>query len=210
MPGSEVNDVVNWDEFLILNYLDIFRSSLQKDIENNIEMDREKIREVLNDLVRKGFVRRVDDQWQIEHAGREEMKRLRREVLESSGRREEVLSYCKEFEELNTWFKDLVTRWQVKNEGGMLVPNDHSDPEYDLAIIRELGELHRKTVDVLEKLSKVLPILKTYITRLNRALNLVMRGKIEYLSGVDVQSYHNIWFELHEGLLRLSGLKRVE
>jgi len=202
--------VVNWDEFLILNYLDIFRSSLQKDIENNIEMDREKIREVLNDLMRKGFVRRVDDQWQIEHAGREEMKRLRREVLESSGRREEVLSYCKEFEELNTWFKDLVTRWQVKNEGGMLVPNDHSDPEYDLAIIRELGELHRKTVDVLEKLSKVLPILKTYITRLNRALNLVMRGKIEYLSGVDVQSYHNIWFELHEGLLRLSGLKRVE
>jgi len=202
--------VVNWDEFLILNYLDIFRSSLQKDIENNIEMDREKIREVLNDLVRKGFVRRVDDQWQIEHAGREEMKRLRREVLESSGRREEVLSYCKEFEELNTWFKDLVTRWQVKNEGGMLVPNDHSDPEYDLAIIRELGELHRKTVDVLEKLSKVLPILKTYITRLNRALNLVMRGEIEYLSGVDVQSYHNIWFELHEGLLRLSGLKRVE
>lgn len=202
--------MVNWDEFLILNYLDIFRSSLQKDIENNIEMDREKIREVLNDLMRKGFVRRVDDQWQIEHAGREEMKRLRREVLESSGRREEVLSYCKEFEELNTWFKDLVTRWQVKNEGGMLVPNDHSDPEYDLAIIRELGELHRKTVDVLEKLSKVLPILKTYITRLNRALNLVMRGKIEYLSGVDVQSYHNIWFELHEGLLRLSGLKRVE
>ena len=202
--------MVNWDEFLILNYLDIFRSSLQKDIENNIEMDREKIREVLNDLVRKGFVRRVDDQWQIEHAGREEMKRLRREVLESSGRREEVLSYCKEFEKLNTWFKDLVTRWQVKNEGGMLVPNDHSDPEYDLAIIRELGELHRKTVDVLEKLSKVLPILKTYITRLNRALNLVMRGEIEYLSGVDVQSYHNIWFELHEGLLRLSGLKRVE
>ena len=202
--------MVNWDEFLILNYLDIFRSSLQKDIENNIEMDKEKIREVLNDLLRKGFVRRVDDQWQIEHAGREEMKRLRREVLESSGRREEVLSYCKEFEELNTWFKDLVTRWQVKNEGGMLVPNDHSDPEYDLAIIRELGELHRKTVDVLEKLSKVLPVLKTYITRLNRALNLVMRGKIEYLSGVDVQSYHNIWFELHEGLLRLSGLKRVE
>jgi len=202
--------VVNWDEFLILNYLDIFRSSLQKDIENNIEIDKEKIREVLNDLLRKGFVRRVDDQWQIEHAGREEMKRLRREVLESSGRREEVLSYCKEFEELNTWFKDLVTRWQVKNEGGMLVPNDHSDPEYDLAIIRELGELHRKTVDVLEKLSKVLPILKTYITRLNRALNLVMRGEIEYLSGVDVQSYHNIWFELHEGLLRLSGLKRVE
>ena len=202
--------MVNWDEFLILNYLDIFRYSLQKDIENNIEMDKEKIREVLNDLLRKGFVRRVDDQWQIEHAGREEMKRLRREVLESSGRREEVLSYCKEFEELNTWFKDLVTRWQVKNEGGMLVPNDHSDPEYDLAIIRELGELHRKTVDVLEKLSKMLPILKTYITRLNRALNLVMRGKIEYLSGVDVQSYHNIWFELHEGLLRLSGLKRVE
>ena len=202
--------MVNWDEFLILNYLDIFRSSLQEDIENNIEMDKEKIREVLNDLLRKGFVRRVDDQWQIEHAGREEMKRLRREVLESSGRREEVLSYCKEFEELNTWFKDLVTRWQVKNEGGMLVPNDHSDPEYDLAIIRELGELHRKTVDVLEKLSKVLPILKTYITRLNRALNLVMRGEIEYLSGVDVQSYHNIWFELHEGLLRLSGLKRVE
>ena len=202
--------MVNWDEFLILNYLDIFRSSLQEDIENNIEMDKEKIREVLNDLLRKGFVRRVDDQWQIEHAGREEMKRLRREVLESSGRREEVLSYCKEFEELNTWFKDLVTRWQVKNEGGMLVPNDHSDPEYDLAIIRELGELHRRTVDVLEKLSKVLPILKTYITRLNRALNLVMRGEIEYLSGVDVQSYHNIWFELHEGLLRLSGLKRVE
>ncbi|MCD6260622.1 MAG: hypothetical protein J7J28_02370 [Thaumarchaeota archaeon] len=202
--------MVDWDEFLVLNYLDIYGSSSQEDIEDNVKIVGEKIQEILSDLLRRGLVRRVDDRWEIEHAGREEMKRLRQEVLEGSGRRDEIILYCKEFEELNTWFKDLVTRWQVKNEGGMLVPNDHSDPEYDLAIIRELGELHKKTLKVLEKLSNVLPILKTYIMRLNRALNLVRRGEIEYLSGVDVQSYHNIWFELHEGLLRLSGLKRVE
>ena len=202
--------MIDWDEFLILNYLDIFKSSCQKDIERDTTLDKEKIEKILTNFSKRGLVRKTDEQWQIEPTGEEEIKRLRYEILGDLDKKEKVLSYCREFEDINKRFKDLVTRWQVKNEDGMLVPNDHTDPEYDLAIIEELNAIHKETIELLKKMSAMLPILELYIVRFNRALNFITDGKIEYLSDLDYQSYHGIWFELHETLLKLSGLKRIE
>ena len=36
----------------------------------------------------------------------------------------------------------------------------------------------------------------------------MLSGEIDYVSGVKVGSYHTVWFELHEDLLRLLGRSR--
>ena len=115
-----------------------------------------------------------------------------------------------EFENVNKRFKELVTRWQLKDEGGALVPNDHSDPEYDMNIIEELNEVHKEAVKILEKISDVFPFFNRYAPRFERALRLLMEGELGYMADSDKQSYHTIWFELHETLLKMSGMKRVE
>ena len=55
-----------------------------------------------------------------------------------------------------------------------------------------------------------LPRLVRYADRLSEALDRVDDGQIEFVSGVKVSSYHTVWFELHEDLLRLLNRKREE
>ena len=197
------------DEFIVLDYLDAFKLADESFIEEDTGIEKSRLSEILAKLSEKGLIKRVDGQWQIEKAGEEEAKRYREKMLEESGRKDEVLEYCRKFEELNARFKELVTRWQMKEEDGTMVPNDHSDPEYDMAILEQLNVIHSETKKLLEKLSEILPIYKRYIPRFEKALKLLMDGNIEYMD-LDRQSYHNIWFELHESLLKLSGMKRVE
>ena len=44
--------------------------------------------------------------------------------------------------------------------------------------------------------------------RLAEALARASAGETDYVSGVRVASYHTVWFELHEDLLRLLGRTR--
>jgi hypothetical protein len=44
--------------------------------------------------------------------------------------------------------------------------------------------------------------------RLNAALDRISAGDNDYVSGVRVDSYHTVWFELHEDLLATLGIER--
>ena len=195
--------------FLVLNYFDIFKT-VSLDSLSVLGLDKEELDLALRKLLEHNLIRRLNDEFEITDLGQEEVARYRKEVLKAMDKREKFLKYCEEFEEINKRFKDLVTRWQLKNENGKLVPNDHSDPDYDLALIEELNDIHRETVEILEKLAKILTIFKKYIPRLEKALSLLMDGDLGYMADSDKQSYHTIWFELHETLLKMSGMKRVE
>jgi hypothetical protein len=111
------------------------------------------------------------------------------------------------FEIVNAHLKKLMTQWQTIEIAGELLPNDHSDANYDEKIIRRLEELH----DDFEKISLdfviAVPRLSRYRERLGEALGKIDDGLREYVSGVNVESYHTVWFELHEDLLRM--LERV-
>ncbi|MCD6235712.1 MAG: hypothetical protein J7J94_01790, partial [Thaumarchaeota archaeon] len=63
---------------------------------------------------------------------------------------------------------------------------------------------------ILEKLATIFPFFKKYVPRFEKALSLLMDGDLGYMADSDKQSYHTIWFELHETLLKMSGMKRVE
>lgn len=114
------------------------------------------------------------------------------------------------FEEINHEVLALMTRWQTIVVGGTEMPNDHSDAEHDARLLDELGGLHRRAVPTLDAFAGLVPRLTVHRDALDAALDRAGAGETDYVSGVRVPSYHTVWFELHEDLLRLLGRTREE
>ena len=55
-----------------------------------------------------------------------------------------------------------------------------------------------------------LPRLADYRVRLGRAIDRVHAGDHHYVASPRVDSYHSVWFELHEDLIQLAGRSRAE
>ncbi|OBE92651.1 hypothetical protein [Mycobacterium sp. 852002-10029_SCH5224772] len=114
-----------------------------------------------------------------------------------------------DFQAVNTDFKHLVTDWQLKGGPGG-VPNTHEDPEYDAAVLARLDDVHTRTVPIVEAAATHLPRLNAYATKLAAALDKVKAGETAWLSRPLIDSYHTVWFELHEELIVAVGLTRAE
>jgi len=119
-----------------------------------------------------------------------------------------VASGYDRFEAINTELKQLITEWQTMTVAGETVPNDHSDKDYDARLIDRLGDLHERAEPMLAGLAKALPRLRRYTDRLAAALDKAETGDIAFVSGAKIDSYHTVWFELHEDLLRILDRKR--
>ncbi len=118
-----------------------------------------------------------------------------------------VAGYGK-FEIINNELKQLITDWQTMMVAGETVPNDHSNAEHDEKIIAQLGDLHERAEPMLVALTTALPRLLRYSARLSAALDKAENGEINFVSGAKIDSYHTVWFELHEDLLRILDRKR--
>jgi len=98
------------------------------------------------------------------------------------------------FSDLNGTFKQLCTDWQT----------GHDRP----TCIERLRALDRAVGELLTDLAAVLPRTARYGPRLREALARLSAGDesafLQPLSG----SYHDIWMELHEDLLRTLGRSR--
>ncbi|TVQ44894.1 MAG: hypothetical protein EA371_12805 [Gammaproteobacteria bacterium] len=114
------------------------------------------------------------------------------------------------FEAVNTRCKTLVSQWQVREVDGETVPNDHSDAEYDQAIIDGIHAIYRAVKPALVGLAEALPRISAYPRRFERALEQIGAGDLRYLAAPMLESFHTVWFELHEELIRLSGRTRAD
>lgn len=112
------------------------------------------------------------------------------------------------FERVNRKLLELFTDWQMMPAGGERIPNDHTDPDYDREIVDRLGALHERALKPLERFRDLDARLGEYIRRLEAAYDRVLAGEHDYVSGARVDSYHTVWFELHEDLLRMLGRER--
>lgn len=115
-----------------------------------------------------------------------------------------------QFEILNTELKQLMTDWQVVTVAGQRIPNDHSDPGHDARIIDRLGALHERAEPILARLESGIPALAFYRRALLEALENAEDGDIAWVSDAARESYHTLWFELHEELIRALGGTRTE
>jgi hypothetical protein len=114
------------------------------------------------------------------------------------------------FEQINVQLKTLITDWQTIEVGGARVANDHSDASYDIRIVDRLGNLHERADRILAQLVQGLPRLEYYRRKLTEALERAEDGHSEWVSDARLPSYHTLWFELHEDLLRILGRRRAE
>lgn len=106
--------------------------------------------------------------------------------------------------------KEVVTAWQMSEVDGAPVLNDHSDQEYDSAVLERLALLHQDAAAWLEPLGSGLARMVDYLSRLHRAASLVAEGDYGYIASPRVDSYHSVWFELHEDLILLAGRSRAD
>ena len=115
------------------------------------------------------------------------------------------------FERINRKLLELFTDWQmIPAAGGERVANDHSDAEYDHGIVDRLGDQHERAEKVLDSFAELEPRLSIYKERLDAAYDKVLAGDHDWVSAVRIDSYHTVWFELHEDLLRMLGREREE
>jgi pyruvate,orthophosphate dikinase len=114
------------------------------------------------------------------------------------------------FIELDGEMKEIVTAWQMREVDGEQVLNDHTDADYDATVLGRLAGLHEQASAWLAPLYAGLPRLASYGRRLDAAAAAAAGGDGMYIASPRVDSYHGVWFELHEDLIRLAGKTREE
>jgi pyruvate, orthophosphate dikinase len=111
---------------------------------------------------------------------------------------------------INDEVKQIVTDWQMREVDGQLVLNDHQDPAHDANVIARLQDVDAKVSAALASLCEALPRFDCYARRLQRALARIGDGDHTMVAAPIKDSYHTVWFELHEELIVLSGRERTE
>ena len=144
----------------------------------------------------------------ITGTGRTRLETLLAEERQGIDRAAIAAAY-RDFRPVNAEFKALVTDWQLKGgpEGS---PNAHDDAEYDAAVLARLEEVHARVTQIIEAAAAQLPRLRAYSAKLRAALDKTTSGEITWLTRPLIDSYHTVWFELHEELILATGLTREE
>jgi len=116
-----------------------------------------------------------------------------------------------EFHAVNDLFKQVVTAWQMRDIAGESVPNDHDDADYDAGVVARLrDEVHIAIEPIIAAVATNEARFARYADRLSAALGAVEGGDVQMVAHPLRDSYHTVWFELHEELIRLSGRNRAD
>jgi hypothetical protein len=115
----------------------------------------------------------------------------------------------RDFGSVNADFKALVTDWQLTGGAGGQ-PNTHEDAEYDDAVLARLERVQERVLPIIATAAAQLPRLSAYSVKLRTALAKVKAGEVAWLTRPLIDSYHTVWFELHEELILALGMTREE
>ena len=106
-------------------------------------------------------------------------------------------------------FKRLITDWQMRTIDGRQVLNDHADAAYDASVRERLCGFHREAKSLIEEICVTASRLKPFSSRFARAAAAAAAGDGSMIASPLKDSYHTVWFELHEELMHLSGRSRA-
>jgi hypothetical protein len=108
------------------------------------------------------------------------------------------------FLSVNNRVLKLSSDWQVRDG----VPNDHSDSIYDEEVIDRLSELNDRVRSCMRKMTSCAPRFAPYGERLDSCVERLLAGDKSAFTAPLAESYHTVWFELHQDLLLTLGLER--
>jgi|SRR5581483_8387423 len=198
-------------EFLTLHCLTMKQLASPAHVEAIVGVPAAEAKVALGRLVESGDVKEARGNFVLMPAGRERLDARYREIYKAVRQSDTFTGAYARFERVNADLKKLITDWQTMTVAGQLTPNDHSDADYDNRIIDRLCALHERVEPILDGFAAEVPRLARHKARLDAALDKVSaEGDRDYVSGVRVDSYHTVWFELHEDLLRILDTERDE
>lgn len=143
--------------------------------------------------------------WSLTPAGRKLAAGLVADELSAAGVRPVVEQAYRDFLGLNHAMLGACTAWQLR-DGRM---NDHLDEAYDASVVADLARLHEHAVPLTTALASALDRFGSYGPRFAAALERVQQGEGEWFTRPVIDSYHTVWFELHEDLLATLGRERA-
>jgi hypothetical protein len=166
----------------------------------------------LEALAAEGLVVRREGRvsgWSLTPTGRAHHAERVADDLAAAGSRTVIEDAYRRFLGLNADMLAVCTDWQLRTAAGASVPNDHSDADYDAGVIGRLGAIHDGVVPVTGDLAGSMARFGRYGDRLTGALVRVRAGEHQWFTKPVIDSYHTVWFELHEDLLCTLGLERA-
>lgn len=146
--------------------------------------------------------------WSLTTEGRKENERLLAVELDESGLRADVEACYRDFLSLNGPMLEICTRWQVKDPDGQIL-NDHGDTAYDAAVVADLGQIDARIEPLCAALGDRFDRFGHYRERFSHALDRIGLGDTDWFTKPTIDSYHTVWFELHEDLLATLGIDRA-
>lgn len=198
------------EQHLVLHGVGIKKHAKPGTIASLLKLDPNHVEEELNSAKCRGLVVEFEGNYSLSPLGRISYSSNSGRYFHEFRENRRFVKLYDDFEAINETLKSLVTDWQVINRAGTQIPNDHSDKEYDNKIIDKIGDLHEHAEKLLGGFESFIPRFKYYREALLAALERAEDGAIEWISEVKIDSYHTVWFELHEDLLCILGRTRTE
>tara|TARA_B100001250_G_scaffold205312_1_gene176246 strand:+ start:1552 stop:2166 length:615 start_codon:yes stop_codon:yes gene_type:complete len=171
--------------------------------------DQETVDEVLGHMIAKSYAQETPRGLRLLPEGKVWVDSLLEEERENVDQ-QRIEAIYEDFCSHNDDFKQLVTDWQIKEVAGEQQLNDHEDANYDAGIITRLNDLDEVVKPVFASAAELAPRLARYIERFANALNELQAGDHSYLAAPLKDSYHTVWFEMHEELILLCGRNRAD
>ncbi len=163
-------------------------------------LDEPAVESQLIDLAVDGLVMRTPGEfraWGLTERGRAEDARRTARALDAAGARAAVTAAYEKFLVLNPELLDLCSAWHLRAERG--IPAER--------VLAAFADLDGRAEPVCAELTAAVPRFGRYRVRLGAALGRARSGELDQLTdGLD--SYHNVWFQLHEDLLATLGIPR--
>jgi hypothetical protein len=197
-------------ELLALHGLAVKKAGSAESVAEILGADEGEVTTALDGAVGSGRAMAAKGTYMATPPGREWLVEQYPVVFADFRANPEATAAYERFERINRDLLRLFTEWQMMPAGSESVPNDHSDADYDNAIIDRLGALHERAHRPLEQFGDLEQRLTRYLERLESAYDKVLAGEHDWVSGARIDSYHTVWFELHEDLLRMLGREREE
>jgi hypothetical protein len=185
-------------------------------VAETVSLTQEDTLNTLNKFAEEGRVSYREGRmagWMLTSDGRSYGEQLLATEVDNLGIRLGIETSYTGFLQVNEGFLGLCTDWQLKpsldeNEEEPVI-NDHSDPDYDKGVIDRLVELDKHVQPICASLAEQLERFVTYGDRFTYALELVLKGDTDWFTKPMIESYHTVWFELHENLLSTLGIDRA-
>jgi len=138
--------------------------------------------------------------WFLTDAGEERLSEGCRDRFDAD-QLAELAGLLEEFHALDGRMKELAEAWQE-------LPEAERGPDADpVADLRALQADLEALFDGLSPATR--EVYEPYLDALADAVGALADGETDYFTGTEVDSYHTVWFELHDDLLRTLDEERA-